>query len=197
MLYWPGFCLLWILDKIYFRTKVFGRENVPVQGPFILTSNHISNLDPFILSFTTSRSLNFLAKEELFKSPITSAIFYGLNAFPIKRGASDYKAIRETLRRLGNGKGLVMFPEGTRGVSSIEKKAQAGVGLIAVKSKAAIVPVYLVGTDKAFPPHTKWFKRHSITIYVGKPMVINENDSYETIANQIVTSIYALKPSLT
>lgn len=196
MVYWLGFVLLKIINKIYFHAEVYGREHVPQKNAYILAANHVSNLDPFILSLTSDQQLNFVAKEELFEKPFSSMLFHALGAFPIKRDSSDFKAIRETLRRLKNGTPIVMFPEGTRGVSQREKKKHPGIGFIALKSNVPVIPVYLVGTDKALPNGAKWFCHHKIKIYVGKPVVLTKDQPYETIVDAIMQSIYQLKPAV-
>jgi len=119
-----------------------------------------------------------------------------MGAFPIKRGSSDFKALRESLRRLKNGTPLILFPEGTRGTGNVEKRSQAGIGFIAVKAKVPIVPAYIEGTDKALPNGAKWFKRHSVKVIFGKPLNFDKSTSFPEISQNVLTEIYALEKNL-
>src|SRR3989338_365801 len=114
MVYWIAHVLFVIVSKLIFPIKVKGREYIPAQNSFILASNHLSNLDPMILGLASRRRLSYIAKESLFKNKIFGVILHQVGAFPIKREAADFRAIRETLRRLKKGSPIVIFPEGTR-----------------------------------------------------------------------------------
>ena len=146
------------------------------------------------MGLSCARRFNFIAKEELFKG--FQGWFIGtVGAFPIKRDAADFRALREALRRLKKGP-LVIFPEGTRGVGDREKKPQAGIGFLAQKSDVPVIPVYIEGSDKAHPEGSKWIKFHPVRLYIGAPVVLDKSLSYEEIAEEIIDAIYRLKPSL-
>ena len=59
-----------IIFKIFFGFRIKGREVFPKTGPFILASNHASNLDPIAVSAACPRRVYFIAKEELFHNKI-------------------------------------------------------------------------------------------------------------------------------
>lgn len=192
MIYWLGFFTVRVLSIIYFPTKYVGRENLS-KGSFILACNHLSNLDPFIVGTSVWRHFNFIAKDSLFKNKFLSFIFSEFGAIPIKRDTSDFHAIREVLRRMKKGDPLILFPEGTRGVSGRDKKVQGGVGLIALKAQVPVIPVHIEGSDKSLPPKTKWFRRHPVIVTFGKPIIFNKTDSYTEVAERIMTEVYSLK----
>ena len=73
----------------WFRTKVYGKENVPKEGPVIISPNHKSNNDPPLCGFALPRHVNFMAKEELFRNPISKFVCSWLGAFPVRRGGVD------------------------------------------------------------------------------------------------------------
>ena len=194
MIYWLAYALMKILDKIYFHCQFIGRENLPKTGSYILASNHISNLDPFILGISCSRRFSYMAKDSLFKNKSLAFLFYQVGAFPIKRDTADFRALRESLRRLKNGCPLILFPEGTRGAGDRTKKLNPGVGFIAVKSGVPVVPAFIEGSDKALPPGARWFRRHPVKIYLGKPAYFTKEQSYEEIASQIMHNVVVLEP---
>ncbi|MGE0269013.1 MAG: lysophospholipid acyltransferase family protein [Candidatus Omnitrophota bacterium] len=180
-----------MINLIYFRTKFQGLEHIPSGKPFILACNHNSNLDPFVVGICRWQRFSFLAKEELFRSKISSFLFAGMGAFPIKRDTSDFRALREALRRLKRGCPLILFPEGTRGVGDRKKESQPGVGFLAQKSGVPVIPVFIQGSDKALPQGSKWFKFHPIRIIFGRPLVFTQDQKYNQISDSILQAIYS------
>ncbi|AIF43552.1 1-acyl-sn-glycerol-3-phosphate acyltransferase [Virgibacillus sp. SK37] len=138
-----------ILFPLY-RIKVIGKENVPKQGPVIICSNHISNLDPPVVGITSPRDIYFMAKGELFEKPILGKLLLGIHAFPVKRGLSDRNALRKGLKILDNQETLGLFPEGTRSKSGELGKPLAGAGFFALRSQAVIIPCAIIGPYKPF-----------------------------------------------
>ena len=153
--------------NLLFSPKVIGAENVPKEGAMIMAANHMSNWDPPILGTYLPRTVGYMAKEELFKPAIAGAIIKSLNAFPVKRGASDRGAIKMALNILKKGLCLGIFPEGTRSRDGKLHKAQAGVSLIAAMSKAPVVPTALIGTNKIWSKEEKFSQ---LTIVFGEPI---------------------------
>lgn len=123
-LYKIGKLLCSVIFYPLYRIKVVGKENIPADGPVIICSNHISNVDPPVVGITSSRNIYFLAKEELFKNPLIGGILKKVHAFPIKRGMRDRNALRKGLDILKEGHALGLFPEGTR-----QKSGEIGQGL--------------------------------------------------------------------
>src|SRR5471030_135232 len=113
MIYYITYFLTKILSWAYFPYKAFQSRNIPRQGGFILASNHISNLDPVVLGICSVRRLNFMAKIELFHG-LLGFFLTNLGAFPVKRGEADFGAMKEALKRLKKGHGVLIFVEGTR-----------------------------------------------------------------------------------
>jgi 1-acyl-sn-glycerol-3-phosphate acyltransferase len=180
-----------VLSWVYFPYKAYQTRHIPRQGGFILASNHISNLDPVVLGICSIRRLNFMAKIELFKG-LLGFFLTSLGAFPVKRGESDFGAMREALRRLKLGRVILIFVEGTRRIGNEPSKAQAGVGFLAMKSGVPIVPVYVRGTDQAMAPGTKFFKRAPVFATFGEPFFVNDAPTYEEASQRILDKIYAL-----
>ena len=71
MIYYLSLFILRLINLIYCRATVLGRDHIPAKGGYILACNHISNLDPFIIGVTTLRPLNFMAKDELFSNKLS------------------------------------------------------------------------------------------------------------------------------
>jgi 1-acyl-sn-glycerol-3-phosphate acyltransferase len=194
MIYWIFYFFTKFLSTLFFPCQIFGRENVPQKGAFLLASNHVSYLDPMILGITTGRRLNYMAKDSLFKGWFLGYVLPKLGAFPIKRNSADTGAIKECFGRIKKGGPLLLFPEGTRHGSAEDKKALAGVGFLAQKAGVPVVPVFIEGSQKALPPGAKFFKRSRIRVFYGKPLLFKEKNEYEAVAGQVMQAIRALAP---
>ena len=184
--------LIKLFDKFFFHIEFQGKENLPRSGGYILACNHLSYMDPVIVSQAQYRPFTFLARDTLFKHKVFGFYISRLGAISIKREASDFRALRATLKRLAQGSPVVLFPEGTR--LGDDKNAQPGIGFLAIKSKVPVIPAYIQGSDKVLPPGAKWFHRHPIKVYLGKPVRFTEGKDYSEIAQEIMDSIRALAP---
>jgi 1-acyl-sn-glycerol-3-phosphate acyltransferase len=154
-----------------FRLESVGRQHVPAAGPVLLVSNHLSVLDPPLVGGASDRQLSFLAKAELFRIPLFGWLIRALNARPLRREGADASALREALRMLGEGRALLVFPEGTRGREGDGlRAAKAGAGMLAVLSGAPVVPVYITGSGHAWPRGRRLPRRSRVTVRFGPPL---------------------------
>ncbi|UOQ42693.1 1-acyl-sn-glycerol-3-phosphate acyltransferase [Halobacillus salinarum] len=149
-LYQVGKWLCSILLYPLFRIHVVGKKNIPKDGPVIICSNHISNLDPPVVGITSSRNIYFLAKEELFENKFLGGILKRVHAFPIKRGMRDRNALRKGLDVLKNNHALGLFPEGSRQKNGEIGQGLSGAGFFALRSEATIVPCAIIGPYQKF-----------------------------------------------
>jgi 1-acyl-sn-glycerol-3-phosphate acyltransferase len=143
--------LLWYLANILawlvLGLEVRGREKVPRRGGVLLAANHLSYLDGPLLGTAAPRELFFLAKEGLFEqSRFFAWLISSFNAIPIKVRSGGHGALREASRLLREGRGVVIFPEGTRSLSGVLLPAKSGVGLLAMKNGVPVVPVRIEGS---------------------------------------------------
>jgi len=145
-----------ILFTLYFRGRVFGLRNVPPTGGVMLACNHQSYCDPVSVTLAIHREGNYMARDTLFMNPRFKRLIEFLNAFPVKRGAADVGAVKEILRRLKNGKVVVVFPEATRTRDGEIGPINANSLLIAKKARAAIVPTVIDGAFESWPREAKF-----------------------------------------
>lgn len=151
---------------------IVGAENIPRSGPVILAPNHRAHVDPPYLSLITPRPMHFMAKEELFKVPVLSAIIRGVGTFPVKRGVPDRAALRHAVDLLKAGQVVTIFPEGTRSEDGALRPAEKGFALIARQANAMIVPVAIEGTEKMLPKGAKRLRRAPVRITVGESLSV-------------------------
>lgn len=130
----------------FFRAKLFGKENIPHKGPYIVAPNHTSFWDPPFVGWAMYPiETYFLAKIDLFKhNKLFGSLINWLHAIPIDK-VNSLKGIKEGIKLLNDGKVLVIFPEGTRNRTEdkILLPLKEGVALLALKAKVDILPVFL------------------------------------------------------
>ncbi len=191
-LYWPAYAVIKVINPWCFPLTIKGRENIPKKGAFIAACNHISNIDPPLVSFAIKRPIFHIAKKSLFDNKVLGLLLSGLGAFPIRREGSDVSAMRECLRKLKSGQPLALFPSGTRVVGDEAMTPKAGVGFLAVKGAVPIVPLKISGTDQVMPKGSKRIYKHPVTIIIGQPIHVPRNTNYKEIAADILKKINAL-----
>ncbi len=162
-------CLSGVVGLI-FRIKVIDPENEPLDGGYVVCANHISATDPIVISYAFKRNqLHFMAKKELFKIPVLKSLISMLGAFPIDRGGNDVGAIKKAVGIVEEGKCLGVFPQGHRYPSEDPRKTETknGAALIATRTEADIVPVYI------------WCKGKKQRIFKRTYVVIGEKIPFE------------------
>lgn len=157
--------IAWFLCRIIFPTKVIGAENVPAEGPVLICSNHVSMVDPVMIAISLKRQISFLAKKEVFGTKFTNWFFTNLGMVPVDRGASDIAAMRVCIETLNENRMLGIFPQGHRYKQDENREIQSGAAMMALRSKAVVVPVHVSAPLKAFRINTLRF---------GKPIDLSD-----------------------
>jgi 1-acyl-sn-glycerol-3-phosphate acyltransferase len=175
-----------------FRFRVVGAEKVPLCGGLIVAANHISNFDPPILGIALPRPISYMAKKELFTTPVVGWLITRLNAFKVDRQAGGTAALRASLRMLKEGRCVGIFPEGGRNVTGTNEE-KPGAAFLAAASGVPVVPAAIVGTRRLRP-----FGR--VSVVFGDPIRVTRNrqsdgDDLEKGATQIMQRIRALEES--
>src|SRR6266508_1936464 len=175
--------------------RVEGREHLPATGPYILVSNHISMYDPFAIEFALGVPIRYMAKRELFAVPVLGFMLRAIGNFPVRRGESDRRAIGTALRVLEAGQPLGFFPVGTRSKDGSLRRGKPGIGFLARRSGASMVPVAVTGTPQAgvrIPP------RGDIVVRVGPPFTLADLDGRalddQALADAIMERIAEMLP---
>lgn len=172
--------------RLIFNVRVVGTENEPCGDiPILVCANHVSAWDPvWLCAALKFHKPHFMAKAELFKIPVLSSIIRFFGAYPVDRGGADVTSVRHTVELLKNGGCVGMFPQGTRcaGKAPSCTAVKSGVGMIAVRSSADVLPIYI---------HTKNY-RYTVfgrkTIFIGNPIpnqVIKEMHEAQLTYNNI------------
>ena len=155
---------------VYFGLVRQNRDNAKIKGATIVAANHRSFLDPFVIGacLPWSKPMNYVAKVELFEKRWQGYFLSRLGAFPIRRGEADEKAIATAELVLERGGAICIFPEGTRIRTGSLGTPKRGVGRLAMRSGAPVLPVAVTGTEHV---RRGWkIRPRKVKIRVGRPM---------------------------
>ena len=181
------FPILWLL----YPFKVHGVENVPRDRAVVLCANHAHAMDPFLICLALPRKVpvRIMAKKELLSVPLIGWFIRKLGAFAVDRGNSDLGAVKASIQTIRDGVNLLVFPEGTRVEREGEVRPKGGVVMIAMRTGAPLVPVYVGKRHKLF---------HLTHIVFGEPYEPKTAtrhgtaEEYQEYADEIVRRAYAL-----
>jgi 1-acyl-sn-glycerol-3-phosphate acyltransferase len=141
-----------MLLNVLFFVRTSGNAHEPADGPVVVCGNHRSLLDPPFVACYLKRKVHFMAKAELFKIPVFSAMIRNYGAFPVARGGMSMETMKTAIKVLKEGNMLVVFPEGTRQKSAALGEGKKGAASLALRSGAKILPVAIIGEYKLFRP---------------------------------------------
>ncbi len=197
-LYWTGYWLSRGIARTAFALRVEGVRHVPATGAAILAPNHVSYLDPVLIGSAVSRPVHFMAKRELFEAPVLGWLIPRLNAYPVTRERVDPSTVKHTLSLLAAGQAVTIFPEGTRGSGDRLGPVRPGIGVIAARSGAPVVPVFHAGTDRILPRGARGIRRAAVWVRFGPPLrfpVVGEpsRDELDGFGRQLLEAIAALR----
>jgi 1-acyl-sn-glycerol-3-phosphate acyltransferase len=158
---------LWLIGP----GRVIGLEHAPRIGPYILVSNHCSNLDPPFLGWAvghqTGRVIHFMAKDEIRSWPLVGWLARQSGVFFVRRGEVDRSAQRVALELLAAGRPISLFPEGTRSQDGQLRDGRAGAALLAMRAGVPLLPVGIAGTHRIFAGGRRLPRRSRVTIHIG------------------------------
>ncbi len=205
--YFIGWSFFRLIYSTYFRWSIYNPENVPLEGPVILASNHASFIDPPLIGSALPRPVNYLARESLFRYPLVGTVLRSWNAVPVDRDGGGAAGLRAILDRLLKGGAILLFPEGTRTKDGELQSARSGIGLTVIKSGAPVVPVRVFGTYNAFSRAHKFPRPFPIAVKYGRPIDFSAlrieakscskprlKQIYQQVADRLMAEIATLQP---
>ncbi len=168
--YWFFKNLAKLLAKIFFRFPRHSSRAPAAERRLILAANHQSYFDPPLVGICSRRAVHYLARKTIMEWPFFGPLFPDMNVIPVDRDGNDMSALKTVIRKIKEGEGVVLFPEGTRSRDGQLQPGQAGVGLVIAKTLAPVVPVRIFGSYEAFPRGSKGVNLHSIRVVIGEPI---------------------------
>ena len=185
------------------RPHITGRENVPLDRPVILASNHLSFIDSIVIPLAAPRRVAYLAKAEYFTGRglsgwFTRTLFTALGAYPVEREThrAAQAALDTALEILRGGIAFGLYPEGTRSKDGRLGRGKTGVAWLALTADCPVVPVAVHGTDRVQPVGASWPRPHKIAITFGQPLSFpelrgqaNRNRARREVTDRIMLAI--------
>jgi len=170
------------------------------SGPVILAMNHQSYLDPPLAGITCDRPIYFLARRTLLDVPLLGWVLPKVNVIPVNQEGVDRSAMKALIRVLQAGKGVLVFPEGSRTLDGNLQPAEPGLGLVIAKTLAPVVPMRIFGAHEALPRGGGRLRLMPITIVIGEPVLFSAADLeprgknlYAGLSKRVMKAISALR----
>ena len=178
MVYAILFWAVMVVFRIIFSYRAYDKEilrRYKTNGrKFVICANHLSMLDPIfiVMAYGWGRKLTIMGKAELFRNPVLAWLFRQVGAFPVERGKADTSALDKAIADINDGRGMLIFPEGTRGTGDEMLKLKTGAFMIAASTGADIIPVRMI-----YPTSTRRLKFFApVVVKVGQPLLAEDLD---------------------
>ncbi|UOE46088.1 1-acyl-sn-glycerol-3-phosphate acyltransferase [Agromyces larvae] len=165
---------IWNLGVKY---RFHGR--LPLQGAFVLSPNHYSEIDPLVMgvaSWKLGRLPRFLAKASLFTVPVVGWLLRTSGQIPVERhGSKGHQAIRAAEELVEKGRMVIVYPEGslTRDPDLWPMRGKTGAVRIALEQDIPLIPAAHWGTQAIMPRYGKkisLFPRKTVDVIIGEPL---------------------------
>lgn len=190
------YCRLWP------RARREGLCTIPAQGPVIVAANHHSSLDPFLLSATSpNRYVGFMIAREFAMIPGFRRLVDLIECVPVNRSGVDTASIKAALRHLEQGRVLGIFPQGRIQRRDEPVQLRDGVGLLALRSGATVIPAYISGTVASESVVWPFLRRHRAVVRYGPPVDLSRfagrdlgREAYREASAAVLRAIFALAP---
>jgi len=188
-----------LFARLFFQMRVIHPERMIEQGPLILAVNHTSFIDPPLAGICSRRGVYYLARKTLLKWPFFGPLFPAMNVIPVERDGNDMSALREVIKKIREGNGVLLFPEGTRSKDGNLQPGRAGIGLVIAKTGAPVLPMRIFGAFEAFPKNAKMPHFSPVTVVIGEPLYFESieleasREAYQLLGDRVMEAISKLK----
>lgn len=175
----------------YFRVKSHDKHKVPKNGRLIVAANHSSYLDPMLLGSFFPRRIHYIMTSVHYEKWFLYPFCYLLDTIPIGPNL-QISAYKRTMKFLNNEEVIGIFPEGQRSREGYLLDTRKGVGVYALRSKAPVLPVAIVGAREALPPGRMIPKPAKVHLFIGDPIHFPEDTAPEAVSDRIRIEIVKL-----
>ncbi|MBI3761402.1 MAG: 1-acyl-sn-glycerol-3-phosphate acyltransferase [Chloroflexi bacterium] len=153
--------------------RVYGLENLPPDGPFIIVSNHLSRFDPPLGFVSVDRPTLTGFAGDTYRRHLYSRLFLeAAGVIWVNRGHTDRATMRAALNALKQGAILGIAPEGTRSPTGALIKGKTGAAFLASRADVPLVPAAITNTEK-LGAAMKRLRRIPITLTFGQPFTLS------------------------
>lgn len=170
--------------RVLARTRIRDGDKLPSAGAYILTPNHLSNIDPVVVGeavWRLGRAPRFLAKASLFTVPVVGALLRAMGQIPVDRGGASRGAVplSSAQRLVAEGRGVIVYPEGslTRDPDLWPMRGKTGAARLALQLGVPVIPVAHWGAQALMPVNTTKLRlrpRAHVELIFGDPVDLSD-----------------------
>jgi 1-acyl-sn-glycerol-3-phosphate acyltransferase len=192
--------LMKLVAKICLKVTAEGMENFPLQGPVLITINHLGDADTPALISTLPVTPDALGKIELYDLPILGKLIDWYGVIWLHRGRADTKALRAALDGFAEGRMIVIAPEGRYSLTGALEEGSGGAAFLAYKAGVPILPIVVTGAENEnVYGQMKKFRRAAVHVKVGKMFKLagqakDKHEAMELGTRQIMQALANLLP---
>jgi 1-acyl-sn-glycerol-3-phosphate acyltransferase len=139
--------LSWIVVHALYRLRLEGVEKIPESGPALLICNHVSFVDPIVISAACRRPVRFIMEASIFRLPVLNTVFRGMKAIPVAPAKSEpevyERAFAVVAQELRDGQLVCIFPEGRLTTDGEIREFRAGMLRILSETPVPVIPMAL------------------------------------------------------
>ena len=162
-----------LLCSVLLKPKIYGRKNIPQNGPYIVAINHFHIFDPALVAYAIRKPISFLAAsdQDIDWQVLIAGKLYGF--IPTNTQKLAPSTIKKAIQALQKGDILGIFPEATTG--PVLRRPKKGVTYLSLKSGCKILPMGIIGLEEDI--WSQWLKgvRPQVTVKIGKPFSISSS----------------------
>jgi len=139
--------MAWIIINVFYRVRPVGLENIPPTGPAVVVCNHVSYMDPILLSGSIRRPMRFVMYYKIFDIPLLRFFFKNMKAIPIASAREDEDLMKLAFDKvdaeLEAGNIVCIFPEGGITRDGEVQRFRPGIEKIIARRPVPVIPVSL------------------------------------------------------
>jgi acyl-[acyl-carrier-protein]-phospholipid O-acyltransferase/long-chain-fatty-acid--[acyl-carrier-protein] ligase len=186
--------ILWLFTHTIYRIKIIGAENLPVHGPALLVSNHVSFVDALMIGGATPRFVRFMLHRDYYELKWLHWFFRLMRSIPVS--ATNRRDIVQSLKHARNeldkGHLVCIFAEGAITRVGHLLPFKRGFEKIVENTSVPIIPVHLDqlwGSIFSFKGGRFFWKRpqklfYPVTVSFGAPL--NSNATVQEVRNAVL-----------
>jgi long-chain acyl-CoA synthetase len=198
--------IIQMISSDLFHLRVGGLENLPRQGPFILSSNHQSYIDPVVLISLMPKhiAVNSFAvgTSDIFGQGFMRRLARWLRVVVLDPDGNLVPAMRAGAFGLRHGRVLILYPEGERSIDGSPRIFKKGAAILSIHTQVPIVPVAIEGFYEAWPRGKRFVQKLApLKMVFGKPIspppeAEASEAAYEKLTADLKTKIVEMWESL-
>ena len=185
LVYYFTWGMAWLIGVLMFRFRVEGAQRIPAKGAVLIASNHVSHLDPPLVAIAFRRPVFHMAKRELFSVPLLMWYMKTIKTILVDRGRGR-DALEAAKRYLDAGEAVMIFPEGTRSKTGRLCQGRSGAVVIAIQANCPILPVAIMGSEKAMTKGSKKIKSVPVKVVIGETYTIAYDGKRDRIPKEVI-----------